>query len=237
MRQEIAAEADTDSGPPKNTITPLDNKPPNLRMWARAAIRASIIAGQLEPGVIYPVSYFASQLNVSATPVREALLDLSGQGLVEIAKNKGFRVPQLSDHDLDEIFALRLLVEVPSVINVVGNLSSSDLATCAQLAQQIEASAQLGDLIGFLESDRLFHSALLRPLSNGRLLGIVNGLRDQARLNALPALAGSDRLIASAREHTLLLDAVLQGNRKDAGRLITQHLEHSRGLWAGVPES
>lgn len=215
-------------------LNPLEQT--NLRMRARSAIRASIITGQLKPGVIYPVSYFASPLGVSATPVREALLDLASEGLVELARNKGFRVPELSEHDLDEIYQLRLFLEVPSVVDVVGRLSPADERSCRELADKIEECASTGELAGFLEHDRAFHAALLRPLGNLRLLVIVNELRDQARLWALPTLAQSEQLAASAREHAQLLDAVVNNDREGARTIIAHHLEHTRGLWAGKLE-
>jgi DNA-binding GntR family transcriptional regulator len=211
-------------------------EPTNLRMMARAAIRAHIITGQLKPGVIYPVSYFATRLGVSATPVREALLDLASQGLVELARNKGFRVPELSERELDEIYQLRLLIEAPAVVMAVGKLTPENQRRCAELAHEIEVSAAEGDLTGFLENDRLFHLALLEPLGNRRLLTIVDELRDGARLWALPTLARSEPLRSSAREHEHLLRAVANGDADAARKIMVHHLEHTRGLWAGHAE-
>ena len=208
----------------------------NLRTIARAAIRAHIITGQLKPGVIYPVSYFASQLGVSATPVREALLDLAGQGLVELARNKGFRVPELSERDLDEIYQLRLLIEVPAVVMVAGHLTSKDQRRCAELAKKAGECVAGGDLTGFLENDRLFHESLLLPLGNRRLSALVGELRDGARLWALPSLSRSEPLTASAHEHDELLRALANGDAESARKIIVHHLEHTRGLWAGNTE-
>lgn len=212
-------------------------EPTNLRVMARSAIRASVITGQLRPGAIYPVSYFASRLGVSATPAREALLDLSSAGLLEVARNKGFRVPEMSEHDLDEIYQLRLLIEVPSVAAVAGRLSAQEKLLCNELAQKIEACAQSGDVAGFLENDRLFHSALLSALRNARLVATVERLKDQARLWALPELARTEQLAASAHEHALLVAAVTHGDAERAREIMAHHLEHTRGLWAGKFES
>src|SRR4051794_4783192 len=85
---------------------------PSLREQAVAAIRASIITGEAEPGQIYSVRQFADRLGVSATPIREALLDLAGDGLVEAVRNRGFRILMPSEQDLDEIYRLRLMIEV-----------------------------------------------------------------------------------------------------------------------------
>src|ERR1700730_1671210 len=77
---------------------------PNLREQARRVIRKSITAGELRVGEIYSTAYLTNLLGVSATPIREALLDLAGDGLIEIVRNKGFRVLVLGERDLDNIY-------------------------------------------------------------------------------------------------------------------------------------
>ncbi|MGN6600433.1 MAG: GntR family transcriptional regulator, partial [Actinomycetes bacterium] len=87
----------------------------SLRERAADALRAALVAGEMRPGVTYSAPSLAAQFGVSATPVREAMLGLAKEGLVEAVRNKGFRVTELSDRDLDEITELRSLVEVPTV--------------------------------------------------------------------------------------------------------------------------
>ena len=78
-------------------------------------IRGLVITGQMQPDQLYSVPRLATELGVSATPVREALLDLAREGLLEAVRNRGFRVVSLSLGELNDIFAIRLLLEVPSV--------------------------------------------------------------------------------------------------------------------------
>src|SRR2546428_8455646 len=99
-------------------------KQANLRESAREAIRSSIVVGEIVAGQIYPVGYFESQLGVSATPIREALFDLANEGLVEVVKNRGFRVSNLSDQDLTEIFELRDLLETHAMESLTGKLNT-----------------------------------------------------------------------------------------------------------------
>jgi DNA-binding GntR family transcriptional regulator len=222
------------SRPGRETLRPLDAT--NLRAKAHAVIRASIITGELAAGEIYPVSYFTSRLGVSATPIREALFDLVSEGLVEVVRNRGFRVPVLSEADLDEIFEIRLLLEVPTVGRLVGRLDPDTVADSWEYARQNEALAAKGDLAGFLETDRLFHGRLLRPLENARLRELIARYRDITRLTGLAQIAGSPRLTTSAREHGELLEALVKGDRMGAEFIMRRHLEHTRGLWAGRDE-
>ena len=92
-------------------LAPLDRS--SLRDQASQSIRASVAAGEFEAGKIYPVAFFESKLGVSATPIREALFDLVGANLIEVVRNRGFRVPLRSERELDELDDLRMLLGVP----------------------------------------------------------------------------------------------------------------------------
>jgi DNA-binding GntR family transcriptional regulator len=210
--------------------------PDNLRSQARRAIRTSITTGELQAGEIYPVSYFSSQLGVSGTPVREALFDLAHEGLVEVIRNRGFRVVQLSDNDLDEIFECRLLLEAPAAGKVAGRLSAAEIAQARAYAASIEQYALERDLVGFLEADRLFHGCLLDAIDNPRLSDFILQLRAQARLNGLRQMQPHE-LLATAREHEGILNAVERADAQEAETLMRHHLVHSRGIWVGRAEA
>lgn len=205
----------------------------NLRQQALARLRSGIVTGHIEAGRLYPVAQFATELGVSATPVREALLDLAKEGLVEVVRNRGFRVVQLTDRDLDEIFHLRLMLEAPALREICGKLSPAELAEHRCDAEAIVDCARADDLPGFLEADRRFHMRLLERTGNRRLCAIVGELRDLARLYGLGDLIGSDVFLHSAEEHLELLDALEAGDVRAVEQRITGHLQHTREIWAG----
>jgi DNA-binding GntR family transcriptional regulator len=204
----------------------------NLRHQALARLRSGIVTGEIAAGRLYPVSHFAEQLRVSATPVREALLDLANEGLVEVVRNRGFRVVQLTEKYLDEIFQLRLKLEVPALRDICGKLSPRELAGHRRDAETIVRFAHAGNLAGFLDADRQFHMGLLARTGNRRLCAIVGQLRDLARLYGLPSLVGSDVFVGSADEHVELLDALDVADAPLVEAMITRHLEHTRDIWA-----
>ena len=90
----------------------------SLREKVTRALEAAVVAGELAPGVIYSAPVLAERFGVSATPVREAMLDLVGEGMVEPVRNRGFRVVEVSEADLDQISQIRLLLEVPIMAQV-----------------------------------------------------------------------------------------------------------------------
>lgn len=205
---------------------------PNLREQVAHALRAALVAGEMRPGVVYSAPMLAAQFGVSPTPVREAMLDLAKEGLVEAVRNKGFRVVELCDRDLDELIEIRKLIEVPVVTGLAGRVSVEDGERLRYLADRIVQAADGGDILEYIDADRGFHLELLGLAGNAQLVEVVRELRDRARLYGVPALAAHGELTPSAREHIELLDLITAGRAADAEALMRRHLGHVRGLWA-----
>jgi DNA-binding GntR family transcriptional regulator len=212
----------------------------SLREKIADALRAAVISGQMDQGVVYSVPTLAVQFEVSATPVREAMLDLAKEGLVEPVRNKGFRVTELTDKDLDDITQLRELIEVPVVAQLAGTAPHEDVEALRPLAEAIRDSAETGDLIRYVEADHRFHLGLLALAGNPRLVEVVRDLRTHTRLYGLRKLVEEGRLAGSAAEHSELLDAILRRDRAHAEEVIRRHIGHVRGIWAtasGAPRA
>ncbi|MGH3360174.1 MAG: GntR family transcriptional regulator [Nocardioidaceae bacterium] len=204
-----------------------------LRAGVGRALRAAIISGEMQPGVVYSAPSLGTRFGVSATPVREAMLDLVKEGLVISVPNKGFRVTQVSESDLDEITDLRLLIEPRTVRSVVPGIPAADLPALRRLAQDIVDHAVAGDLIAYTEADRQFHLRLLEYSGNRRLVDLVSDLRSHTRLFGLAPLVEDGKLAESAAEHLELVDLIEAGDDEAAERLMVRHIGHVRGVWAG----
>src|SRR5580704_19346318 len=124
----------------------------SLREQVSRALEAALVAGELQPGVIYSAPGLAEQFGVSATPVREAMLDLVKDGFVEVVRNKGFRVLEVSESDLDQISQIRLLLEVPSTANAAAVLSPEEFEMLARVADEISGAASRADIIRYLDA-------------------------------------------------------------------------------------
>ncbi len=209
----------------------------NLRDSVANALRAAVISGELEPGEVYSAPMLGARFGVSATPVREAMLDLVREGLVISLRNKGFRVTEMSDDDLDNLASLRQLIEPPTVRDVVPVIPADDIPGLRALAEAIVVAAEAGDLIAYIEADRVFHVTLLAYSGNQKLVDVVSDLRSQTRLLGLTPLVESGRLAQSAAEHHDLMDLVEARDADGAEQLMRRHIGHVRGLWARSPNN
>ncbi|WP_198418899.1 GntR family transcriptional regulator [Cryobacterium psychrophilum] len=211
-------------------------QPASLRARVTDALRESLIAGKMQPGRIYSAPNLADMLGVSATPVREAMIDLAREGLVEAVRNKGFLVNQLLDRDLDDLTELRALIEVPTIGKVAALITPEQVAALRPLARQLNSTAISGDIREFIRADSAFHLQILAVAGNHQLVEEVRRLRNLSRLYGLGPLAESGELIATAQEHTELLDLLEVRDAVGAKILMERHFGHIRGVWAGLEE-
>ncbi|MFB7269110.1 GntR family transcriptional regulator [Streptomyces sp. NPDC056244] len=221
-------------GDPMTPVLPSFSARRNLREEIIETLRAAVISGQLRPGVVYSAPSLAEQFGVSSTPVREAMLDLVREGLVEAVRNKGFRVTELSEQDLDDITHLRALIEIPTVRRIAeAGVDPAVIERLRPLAAGIEDAARRQDLIAHVTIDMEFHLTLLGLTGNSYLVETVRSLRSRSRIYGLSILAAHDQLVPSSHEHAELLDLIEAGDADGAEELMRRHMGHVRGIWAG----
>ncbi|MGW7538594.1 GntR family transcriptional regulator [Amycolatopsis sp. NPDC054798] len=204
----------------------------NLREQVLEVVRQAMVSGEIRPGDIYSAAALASRLGVSSSPVREAMLTLVNEGLMEPVRNRGYRVVAMSEQDLDEIYELRQLLEVPATLSAGAKAQRADLDRLDSLAEAIEDAAEAGDVARFLDADRRFHLELLALGGNRRLVDSIAGLRNQTRLYGLEKLAEGRRLTGAAREHRDILAAIAARDWDGLKDLVHAHLRHTRADWA-----
>ncbi len=193
------------------------------------ALRAALVSGELRPGQTYSAPMLAAQFGVSATPVREAMLDLVKEGMFVTAPNKGFRVRELSDRELDEITEIRRFLEVPGTVAVIDAFVPRDLPPLKRIAGRIVEAAGKKDLIAFVENDRQFHLGLLEIGGNSELVKLVGSLRARSRLYGIGRLAETGELGVSAHEHIMMLDLIEAKDKAGLAELMEVHISHVRG--------
>jgi DNA-binding GntR family transcriptional regulator len=209
----------------------------SLRDKVEDALAAAIISGEMPPGEMYSAPTLAVMFNVSATPVREAMLNLEKRGFVEPVRNKGFRVTDISDDDLKNIVEVRQLLEPPSMRELALAFPQDRAPELRSLADAIVAGARNSDLKAYLAADHRFHLTLLEILGNKLLVEVVSDLRSRTRLTGLVHMLKTASLDRSADEHHELLDLLQKGDGAGAQDLMSRHIAHAIGWWAGREEA
>jgi DNA-binding GntR family transcriptional regulator len=208
----------------------------SIRTQVERALTAVLVSGELGPGELVSVPSLAVQFGVSATPVREAMIEMERRGFVEAVRNKGFRVTSVSEEDLLHIADVRQMLEPPAMRLLAGHFPEERLAEFEQLAAEIVEGARTGDLRRYLEMDRNFHLDLTAMLGNPLLVELIGDLLSRTRMLGLHSMVQSDTLMRSAGEHAELLTLLVDGDANGARELMERHIGHTVGWWAGRPE-
>ncbi len=190
------------------------------------AVRVGVQQQQLVPEEVYSVYQLADLLGVSRSPVREAMLRLADAGLVEIARNRGFRVVLPTADDVAEIFEIRLALEPAAAARAAGR----DRPDLADHLRAMARAAEQRDEPAFWSADRALHRAILVAAGNRRAAEIVEQLRATTALLGPPTTATGRSLVEILAEHQPVVGAVLAGDAALAEQAMREHLEHTRDL-------
>ncbi|MDP9796038.1 DNA-binding GntR family transcriptional regulator [Catenuloplanes nepalensis] len=208
----------------------------SLRGTVEDAVAAAIVSGELAPGTLVTAPTLAARFGVSATPVREAMLNLQKRGFVDAVRNKGFRITDVSEQDLWEIVRIRQDLEGPPMRDIARTLQPEAAAELRVKAQAIVDAAAVADLPEYLAADMAFHLRLLELHGNRRLIEIVKDLRQQTRMVGLADMIGTAELARSAAEHHSLVDLLEARDGRGAETLLRAHIGHVLGWWNGRAE-
>ncbi|MFE2045104.1 GntR family transcriptional regulator [Streptomyces sp. NPDC059477] len=212
-----------------------------LRQQIADALRDEVLAGRLPPGQAFTVKEIAEQYGVSATPVREALVDLSAQGLLEADQHRGFRVREYSVEDFRGLVAARALI-TDGMFRALGAghhgfqdptapRTATALAGVRRRGEEAQRAARAGDLTVLIGYDLRFWRELSTLFGNPYLADILHRLRVQAWVCAVQRL----RPLADLRgllwaEHTELVDALRCREIERARTVVAAYNAHAVAL-------
>ncbi|UOE45381.1 GntR family transcriptional regulator [Agromyces larvae] len=209
----------------------------SLREQVERALSSRIVSGEFRPGTVLTVPTLATEFGVSATPVREAMLNLARRGFLSPLRNRGFRVTEVSEDELRQLGEVRMLLEVPPMRTLAGRVPEALAERLLALADDIVAAGREQRFQDYLEADTEFHLALLEQTGNAFLVQLVRDLRQQTRLIGLVRISDGDGLTESALEHAELVRLLVAGDADGAEALMRRHIGHVSGVWSGHDET
>lgn len=185
-------------------------------------LREAILSGGLPQGARVTQNELATRMGASITPVREAVRQLAGEGLLRIAPNTRVTVAVPTAQDTVDVYELLMILEPLAMQKAAGQISKADVAR-AQRA--IDAMADLGDAVGrwsLLNCE--FHDALATASGSEPLAQTLRALRRRGALYVSASLRVPHRLPDSAKQHEAILAAVAAGQSARASDLALEHL-------------
>lgn len=191
-------------------------------------LKEEIRENRLPPGFQATEPEIALRLGMSRTPVREALIRLAADGLIDMIPRRGVRVRPILAEDMREIYEILTAIEPEAAAQLARRgLPDTDLAPLAAATDRMEEALAAGDLEAWAAADDDFHCTLLEMHGNRRMLDMVTTLFDQAhrarivtlRLRALPE--------RSTTEHRAILQAMARGHSDMVSTLFRLHRERA----------
>ncbi|MQA62762.1 MAG: FCD domain-containing protein [Actinophytocola sp.] len=202
----------------------------SLTSQVHRALRQSIIVGELAPGSLHSVAKLAERLEVSRSPVREALISLADQGMVAFERNRGVRILQTTAHDLEEVFSLRLLLEVPATFRAAQIIAPADIERLREALGDRDKFLGAPTMLEHQEMDSGFHRAILQTAGNRRLVNIVDNLWSHQKMRGVSSAGRSRELADIYSEHEAVFERLQAGDGPGAAVAMRQHLENSASL-------
>jgi DNA-binding GntR family transcriptional regulator len=196
--------------------------------------RDRILAGTYAPGTALRQDILASEFGTSKIPVREALVQLQSEGLVDIFPNRGFQVRPLATTELDEIFSLRLQIEPLALARGVRLATAADHAAARNALERLNDALTAEQFSSSGQLNRAFHLLLIVPRLQPVAAEILSRLHTLAQRYVQAHLRPEGRAKRAMREHAALWRAWSTGKTKEARALIHSHIESTRDDLARV---
>lgn len=201
-----------------------------LREQVYAVLRRAILTGHLQPGDAVAEGYVAEQLNVSRTPVREALRMLSTEGLVAIVPRRGAFVAGIkSEKEIDDVFQVLLELEGLAASLATAGMEETTAVKLNRYQDQIEEDVQHGELQRCIALDSAFHRLIYQASGNEWLQKFLDTLFEQITRFRIALFYEPGLLNEIVVEHRQLLYAINAGDHTLAREVGEGHIRNAWG--------
>lgn len=184
-------------------------------------LREEILSGELSGGSQLKQEELASRFNVSMSVLREALKSLEAEGLVRFYPNRGATVTELTAEEAQEIFDIRLFLELGAIELTIPNLMPEDIRQAEEILAAIDAeqhSTSWGEL------NWQFHEVLYRSANRPKLLSLIQNMHNNVERYMRLYLSAMHYQKDSQQEHRAILQTCAQGDIQAAQKLLRAHI-------------
>jgi DNA-binding GntR family transcriptional regulator len=193
-----------------------------------AKLREHIFAGQLAPGSFIDETALTQSMQISRTPLREALKVLAAEGLVRHEPRRGSFVSEVTEQDLDEIFPVIALLEGRCAFEAAHNATDADLSALETLHERLQKHAKAQRITDYYAANYAIHEAIILLANNKWLAQVIGDLRKILKLARLQQLHAPGRLHQSLAEHMAVFAALKARDAQGAEAAMRTHLTRQR---------
>lgn len=188
-------------------------------------LRQEIVTGVLRPGEELPQQRLAERFDVSRIPIRDAIILLAAEGIITAQPNRGARVLSLAPEEIEEIYALRILLECDCLSVAMANATDEDLAAARRCLRHTNIDAQTDS---WADSDWTFHATLYRPANRPRQIDMIHRLRQFCRVHLVKYDHLKHGTSQWLKDHTQIVDCYCDGETSKAVAVLRRHLTSAR---------
>ncbi|MCX5901755.1 MAG: GntR family transcriptional regulator [Proteobacteria bacterium] len=204
-----------------------DNDTAGLRRRVFAVIEEAILNGKYLPGESLTESRLAGELGVSRTPIREALTQLEREGLVQLIPNKGALVTGISQKDIQDIYAIRMLIEGLAARWAAENISADELRELQEAIDLEEFYTTRGDIGRLMNLDSSFHQVIYRASKSRPLQYMLHTFHHYIQCARSQSIAAPGRAEQALAEHKAVLQAIRERDGEKAESLTAEHIRNA----------
>ena len=201
-----------------------------LREKILEMIRDAILKGTMKPGERVSEPELAERFGISRTPIREAFRQLESEGYLEVIPRKGAVVASLSERDIEEFYAIKILLEGFAAKMAAEKLTEKDIDRLESINERLKKVAADGDVKRFFRVHNEFHDLFIKAAGNDKLYEMINQLVMRFKRLRLASLSQPGRMEISVEEHRNMIEAFKNRDGERADSLV----RHAATIGAGV---
>ncbi len=214
-----------EAGPQIEATAP--SEPTAIAQWVADVLRDRIVKGSYPPGARLVERKISAELEVSRTPVREAIKLLDADGLIGISRNKGAQVLQLGPEEARKIFDVIAVLESLAAERFAEALAPEQLETLEELHDRMMVFHKIGSHMDYFDTNSEIHDFIMENCGNPIVIETHKRLMARARRGRFLAIMRPERLIEAVAEHEALMAALRQGDAAVVAQIWRAHLLHT----------
>lgn len=201
------------------------NRP--IREVVYESIRTTLIEGRVPAGERFVEKEYSQRLNISRTPVREALKQLESENLVEYVPRVGVVVKRITKDDVIEIYKIRESLEILVAECAMENITEKEIEEIHELLDLTEKTNQQGDIEKVIELFSEFNTLIYKASKMKRLPIMISNLNTYLQRFRNISILDNDRREKALLEHRLIINSIVSKDKELAAKVIKSHLNDS----------